>query len=207
MAAPNFIKSSGDTVKKKLIVWITTSAFLGAGALSALAHGGATGIVKERMDSMSAMGEAIKSLSTMFKSGAYDPDLIRTGAMAIKSHAGESMLKLFPEGSDDTPSEARAEIWNNWEEFATLAMELENFAVGLAAASNNPPQSAEQNLASSGTMMGTDTMGATGMDGDMMGNSAPMPTFEMLAQMPADNAFEMVVTSCSSCHTKYRLEK
>ena len=39
---------------------IITSAVLVGVASAALAHSGATGIVKERMDAMSAMGKAVK---------------------------------------------------------------------------------------------------------------------------------------------------
>lgn len=34
-----------------------------------------------------------------------------------------------------------------------------------------------------------------------------MMTAEQLAAMPADGVFNMVAQTCSSCHTKFRLEK
>lgn len=48
-------------MKKQLTLWVVARAILSAGALSAFAHGGTIGIVKERMDAMVVMGDAVKS--------------------------------------------------------------------------------------------------------------------------------------------------
>lgn len=67
---------------------------------AALAHGGATGIVKERMDGMSAMGNAVKVLSEMMRGNVdYDPEVVKENALKIQVHAGEQLSKLFPEGA------------------------------------------------------------------------------------------------------------
>ena len=71
-------------------------------------HGGATGIVKERMDnfqmSKSIMREINKSLNIKdFKN-------IENGAKKLQAW-GEKMGTFFPEGSNIKPSEAREDIW------------------------------------------------------------------------------------------------
>ena len=57
---------------------------------------------------------------------------MREGAAVIQSHSGEALTKLFPEHSIEGPSEAKPEIWTDWEEFSELAKQLDVFAAGLA---------------------------------------------------------------------------
>lgn len=192
-----------------------------AGALSvtaiaaALAHGGATGIVKERMDAMGVMSDVMKALTPVMRGEQdYSADVVRQGATQIRDHAGEAMTKLFPEGSNDKPSEARPEIWTNWDEFQAMAERLELLASGLEQAAGNGLMMASQSGSDTSSMMGTGKsgagmMGGQGMmnGGQMMGTGGAMPTAEALAAMPADGVFNMVAQTCSSCHTKFRLEK
>ena len=104
-----------------------------------LAHGGATGVVKERMEAMEAISKANKSLSAMFKGDVdYDPASVRDSALRIKRHAGEAMTELFPEGSDGKPSEALPMIWDDWATFEALAADLATYSQGLADAAENP---------------------------------------------------------------------
>ncbi len=187
---------------------------LAATTTVALAHSGATGIVKERMDAMSEMGKTIKELATMMRGEkAYDANIVRTGAALIGKHSGDAMTGLFPKGSKHGPSEAREEIWTNWEEFKSLSNRLELLAAGLSDAADNGLM---VDVAKSGTgssnMMGQSTMGGSMMGGSMMGSSmmaegGHIPDPEMLASMPADGVFNMLTQTCSACHTKYRLEK
>ena len=187
---------------------------VGAGALSAAAisaafgHGGATGIVKERMDAMSAMGDAVKSLSAMMRGETpYDAEAIRAEARKIRQHAGEAITRLFPEGSGGGPSEAKPEIWSSWDDFAAMAEELELLAGGLADAADN-------RLMQGGTggMMGSGS-GMMGMGSSMMGGQSAMMgapggmDAAALAAMPADGVFNMMAQTCSACHTKFRTEK
>lgn len=83
---------------------------LAASGLSTLvfAHSGATGIVKERMDSMSAMGKTVKGLAAMMRGDVdYDANAVRNGAATIRSHAGNALTRLFPKGSLGHKSEAK----------------------------------------------------------------------------------------------------
>lgn len=197
------------TMKIKTVAIAAT--MLASASIAAYSHGGATGIVKERMDGMSAMGEAIKVLSKMMRGEAeYDAAQIIQGAAVISSHSGNKLTKLFEPGSNAKPSVSRDEIWTSWDEFKELADRLGILANGLEAAAGNGLMNSE---AAKGSMMGTAAstmMGAgksTMMTGGMMGKITEMPSTEMLAGMPTDAVFNMVTQTCSSCHTKFRLEK
>ncbi len=177
-------------------------------AVTALAHGGATGIVKERMDGMGVMKESMKVLTAMMQGQTpYDVEVIREEAGKITSHSGEAMTKLFPQGSNAKPSEAKSEIWSNWEDFANLAEQLETLSEGLALAAGNGLMMAGSGQ---GNHMTGNSMTSSGMMGSgMMGNSPMMggtPGRDALAEMPADGVFTMLSQTCSACHTRFRAE-
>ena len=171
-------------------------------AASAFAHGGAKGIVKERMDGMSALGKTIKALAPMMRGeGRYDAKAVRQGAETIRAHAGASLTKLFPVGSGGKPSEAKDVVWQDWEEFSALAEQLHLYSEGLSLAADN------------GLMMSNDAQDTGSMMGagsTMMGGNTPMMASQMgleeLSEMPVDGVFAMVSQTCSSCHTKFRAE-
>lgn len=177
-------------------------------AVVAFAHGGATGVVKERMDAMADMGEAVKAIAPMMRGEiAYDAAAVRQAAATFSLHAGNAMTQLFPEGTDGAPSEAKADIWSKWDDFSALADQLGVFAEGLAGAADNGLMASGDTGMSSGTMMG----GGAGMMGGgsgMMGGGAMGAgvTAEHIAEMPADGAFVMLTQVCSACHTQFRTE-
>lgn len=188
-------------MKLKTIVMGTALATLVAA--TAFAHGGATGIVKERMDGMSIMGKTMKALAPMMRGEvAYDAQAVRDGGELIGLHSGEAMTKRFPQGSGGMPSEAKDAIWENWEEFAALAEQLHAYSEGLALAADNGLMMAGGATADSSTMMGSSNA--------MMGGSSAMMSGVMgreeLSEMPADGVFMMVSQTCSACHTKFRVE-
>lgn len=175
-----------------------------ATTVAAFAHGGATGVVKERMDAMGAMQKATKALTEMMRGQTqYDAAAVREHAVTIRSHAGEAMTDLFPEGSNGMPSEARDEVWSDWDQFSALADRLERLSKGLEKAAGNQPGGDAGSASGTASMMGSHSMMGT----SMMGGDADMPNDEMLAQMPADAVFGMVAQTCSACHTQFRIEK
>ena len=99
----------------------------------AFAHSGATGIVKERMESMKSIAGSMKTIS---KLDWANPEKARASlqknADAIGGHASH-IVKMFPKGSIKGPSEAIPAIWEKPDEFAKLAEALEIRAVELAA--------------------------------------------------------------------------
>lgn len=179
-----------------------------AAAVTALAHTGATGIVKERMDAMGVMGKVVKSLAPIMRGDVpYDADAVRRGAEEIRAHAGEQMTRLFPKDSGGMPSEAKDVIWQEWQEFQNLAEQLQVLSKALALAANNGLMSGQDSGGShmgTAAMMGADTLMGTGT---VIGN-APAGAMggEKLAGMPADNVFDMLNQTCSACHTKFRVK-
>lgn len=189
---------------EKLLLGAVVASVLVVASQSVFAHGGATGVVKERMDGMGVMKDAMKVLTPMMRGQVdYDAAIVRERAEDISNHAGEALTKLFPEGSLEAPSEAKPEIWQDWREFSALADQLRVMADGLVEASEN------------GLMMGGETSAASGMmggqsgsmtSGGMMGTGASGGMMD-LSQMPADGVFTMMGQVCSACHTRFRIEK
>ena len=182
-------------MKKKLLIASAATLSIGL-AIGALAHSGATGIVKERMHGMMMMGKSMKSIAMMVKGvKEYDADTMKAAAAAIEQHSGENLTKLFPkDGKKQKVSEAKDEIWTNWEEFVALSMRLQILSQGLAA-------SAEKGIGGdSASMTGSSSMMGNSMSGETL-------TMEMMADMSPDKIFPMIADTCSSCHTKFRAEK
>ena len=113
--------------KVALVLW---AGLMSAGA--AFGHGGASGVVKERMDVMSDISRNMKSIGNMLKGGSvFDPDLVVHAGDAIAAHSGDTLTALFPEGSDQTPTEASPEIWKNWPAFSASAENMKAAALAL----------------------------------------------------------------------------
>lgn len=109
------------------------------GGTAALAHKGATGIVKERMDQMGGIAKAMKAMGAMFKGDVdYDAEQVRLLARDVAASGGTEMSVLFPKDSLQHPSEARPEIWSDWDTFSTRADEMQAAAVALANGAANP---------------------------------------------------------------------
>jgi cytochrome c556 len=93
----------------------------------ALAHTGATGIVKERMSAMKALGRQSKTVTAMFRGKTdFDKSKLSTAADLFVQH-GEQMLSQFP----DTPhsrtgktTEALPKIWDDWAGFTEAVDEF-----------------------------------------------------------------------------------
>ena len=117
-----------------------TAVLLLAGFLLA-AHGGATGIVKQRMDAMVDIGRATKTIRDAIRRS--EPDAVRDAAMRIAGHAAE-IPKLFPDGSFHHPSEALPAISTDRAAFDALAAKLADAAADLAANAEAPRAAAER---------------------------------------------------------------
>jgi|TARA_B110000977_G_scaffold184395_1_gene248023 cytochrome c556 len=89
-------------------------------ALNANAHTGATGVVKQRMDAMSGMADAMKSMASVVKGKkAFDPAVFIDNGEVILWHS-ETLTTLFPEKSIQGDSEALPAIWQNWDDFVKI---------------------------------------------------------------------------------------
>lgn len=193
-------------MKSRVLLTVVAVTALSA---AALAHGGATGIVKQRMDAMSAMSNAVKSLTVMMRGEVpYDAAAVSQGASIIKFHAGSAMTALFPPDSLNKPSVAKPEIWTDWAEFEALAMRLSAFADGLELAAGNGLMHQQGSMMGNQNMMDADGMMGSGGSAMMSGSmGGQMPDPAQLARMPADGVFNMLAQTCSACHTKFRIEK
>lgn len=100
---------------------------------AALAHSGVkNAAVKARMDAMSGIGAEMKVLGQMAKGVTpFDQNAARAAAAAIAEHAAQTPV-LFEAEEDDPKSEAKAEIWANFDDFTQKSLELKNIALGLS---------------------------------------------------------------------------
>ena len=117
-----------------------TGSVLLAGLLTTgvLAHKGATGVVKERMDQMGEIAKSMKAMGAMFKGAApYDADTVAELSRKIAGFGGERLTAVFPEGSLRHPSEARPAVWSDWDRFTDLAAEMKAAADALAEGAGN----------------------------------------------------------------------
>jgi cytochrome c556 len=94
-----------------------------SGAVVAVAHDHATGVVKERMDLMEDMAKRMKAIDAAMK-GAVDIAAIKAQAKAIADGAPH-ILHLFPRGSMQRPTQARSTIWKEWSDFESRTHALE----------------------------------------------------------------------------------
>ena len=101
---------------KRLLFLIVCMGFFITAA--ALAHKGATGIVKERMDNFKASQMALKQI--FIATQRNDLQKVISYAEQIKEWA-EQMPDFFPEGSHGAPSEAAPSIWMEFEGFRAAA--------------------------------------------------------------------------------------
>jgi cytochrome c556 len=93
----------------RIVVAATAALVVGA----ALAHEGATGIVKDRMAMMQNMDAQLKAIQAMLSGWAqFDPTALRKYVAALHDscHQSES---LFPAGSQDRHSHAKPAVWDN----------------------------------------------------------------------------------------------
>jgi cytochrome c556 len=105
-------------------------------ATLALAHEGATGVVKERMDLMESQKEAMKVIGDMAK-GKTKFDAVKASEAARDiGDTAKKIPELFPEGSggEKNKSDALPAVWENWDRFTANADDLGSAAETLAAA-------------------------------------------------------------------------
>ena len=107
-----------------------------ASATLALAHEGATGVVKERMDLMETQKDAMKLIGDMAKGNTpFDAAKAAEAARDI-SLTAKKIPELFPEGSggEKNKSDALPAVWEKWDRFTANADDLEGAADALSSA-------------------------------------------------------------------------
>ena len=195
------------------------AAGLAIAANLAAAHTGATGVVLERMQSMTALRDIMRDIAPMFQGAApYDALAISEAGYVIAAHSGDSMRALFPDGSLSGVTYAKSNIWEDWQEFSALADELRVYGKALSNSASTgqtrvapPPVSvvpASPDTQADRTQQIATLMGyqgrvwsapASGAALDIAGGTAPVP-----AGIGAEEAFARISGACSACHAKFR---
>ncbi|NKB19424.1 MAG: hypothetical protein GKS01_02660 [Alphaproteobacteria bacterium] len=99
-----------------------------------VAHKGATGMVKMRMDRMEAMGAEMKRIGAMVRDKkGFDGSKISAASERIAQH-GRKSNKLFPQGSLKKPTQALPKIWKDWQGFTRAMNAMVRSATVLAEA-------------------------------------------------------------------------
>ena len=113
-------------------------------ALPVLAHEGATGVVKDRMDMMERMAKAMKDIRRHIVESRDFPSIAREATRIAAS--AQRLPQLFPPGSNGRPSDALVSIWQQSPKFQAEADRLYQEANKLAqsAASDDPKGIAAQ---------------------------------------------------------------
>ena len=130
-----------------MISWhrsLALAALLCGVAVSSIAHEGATGPAKDRMDLMGDMGQHLKAIAKRLNANrdlaavANDADRIAELAPRIPD--------LFPAGSDRGITDAKPAIWQHWDEFVGDEKKLDDEVKKLSAlaASGDPRALADQ---------------------------------------------------------------
>ena len=89
--------------------------------IQAVAHKGATGVVKQRMDYFKESQKRLKSISKAIKAKDYW-DIEKNSAWLTQW--GKEMTSLFPEDSLSPPTEASPLIWENFDDFSARAADF-----------------------------------------------------------------------------------
>ena len=105
---------------------------VGVGTL-ALAHEGATGVVKDRMDLLTQQQKNIKLIGEMAKGKRPFDSAKAADAARDISLTAQKIRELFPEGSDGHPTDALPLIWQEWDRFTSSAKDLGSAADTLAS--------------------------------------------------------------------------
>jgi cytochrome c556 len=111
-------------------------------------HGHATGVVKERMMLMEEIGKRMKTINMRIKD-KQQLSSIKDDARAIAASAAQ-ITRLFPAGSNQHPTEARAVIWKSFSDFESKAkaLELESTKLAETSASDLPGITAQVRMVS-----------------------------------------------------------
>ena len=113
---------------------------------SGFAHQGATGIIKQRMDTMSEMADDMKSMGAMVKGKrAFDITVVRLAVERLSKHATD-IPQQFPDTAESKNfhmTEALPEVWISKDRFNELADQLKSQIEVLKTLTHNDVKQAE----------------------------------------------------------------
>lgn len=101
-------------------------------APAALSHSGVKDpTVMARMQLMSLVADDMKTLGGMAKGSVeFDLETVQARAASLEQHALDT-VRLFEAPATDPKSEAKAEIWQDWDGFSEKAAEMQKAAAQL----------------------------------------------------------------------------
>lgn len=98
----------------KHLMNVSVAVLLVFAAIDVIAHEGATGVVKQRMDRFKASKDSVDVIKDALKEADWVG--LTTESESLLRWAQE-MDQYFPEGSQQKPSEARDAVWADWDGF------------------------------------------------------------------------------------------
>jgi cytochrome c556 len=128
-------------MRKTLLAAAAVAALAGFGATTALADSHESGVVKYRMIVMKAIGDHMGGIGALVKGEAGVADVpfnVRQQAAAL--HASAQLIdQAFAEdvGDKGGETEAKAEIWQDWEGFVARAALLRERSAALMVAAES----------------------------------------------------------------------
>lgn len=152
-------------------------------------------VVARQLD-MKSMAEAAKLIDGMFKdSTAYDSGVFKAAAESIYKRSGNVLVAHFEGNPVIAGSAASSTIMTESAKFAALANDLRIYANSLSiAAERHPDELTPDMRMKAGDVKG---LGPFGKKVD--------PATEILT-MSAEHAFHMMLQTCTSCHTRFRMK-
>jgi len=192
--------------------WLLAGIVTLAGTVGVLAHGGATGIVKERMDGMVTLREQMRKLAPMLdNSDELTARELTDAAEIIAGSSGAAMTNLFPEDSLPPASEARARIWTDWDRFSSYANDLKVLAQELGAlasqpepvetsAPTDPPEErSEWEMLETAVLLGLADRSTPEVEPAVEQEHGTEPVVRPVAAVVRD-----IAATCAACHERYR---
>lgn len=195
-------------------------------ATTVAAHKGATGVTLERMQSMTALRDIVRDIAPIMQGlEPYDALRVSEAGYVISRHGGQSMLGLFPSGSNGGVTFAKPLIWQDWAEFKALAEDLHHYgkalsreaAMGLEPSLKTTATDKQAKIAPLASIEEQRSKQIAGLLGYLdqieppsVGNG--LQRFNSGSDGPADlqgatNIFNKIGATCSACHARFRQGK
>ncbi len=152
-------------------------------------------MVVPRQADMKAIAAAAKTISGMFKEPTtYSSAEFKWAAETIRDKSGDALIGHFANETADPRSKAKPNIIEERERFDRLANDLKAYATALGAdADNNPGPMTDSMRMKPGEPMGGGPLGIH------------VQSEAQLSSLPAEHAFHLMLQTCTTCHSRYRM--
>jgi cytochrome c556 len=120
-------------MNKLSLIAVLAIALSGTVAFAHKGHEHATGVVRERMELMTDMGDRLLAISKRLRANK-ELDRIAADARAIRDASGK-IASQFPPGSTQAPTAAKPVVWQQWDDFSEKARKLQVEAEKLSTTS------------------------------------------------------------------------